>query len=228
MVFTHIRMRSSISLHQAMSLHYLFWLSCAPWHYHYCYTKTCMHVYMTSYHICNTTHNITYSRCLRFDKEALAEHTALIPSGPRLFQDRLQIERPTINTQCSCRMTGDWWHCGTQSGDTWGGYKWRRRELIVSLKQWWLESLWHPGADYDIAPPPPPHPAWLHSLPLASGIQLRFFSGRSREGGRLGYTPPSPASMVHIIMQPSISTIDSFFALFIHVHAWYRSGKCTV
>ena len=42
-------------------------------------------------------------------------------------------------------------------------------------------------------------------------------------GAAAGVSPPP--SMVYIIMQPSISTIDSFFALFIHMHAWYRSAK---
>ena len=97
--------------------------------------------------------------------------------------------------------------------------------------QWRREGLWHPGGrlSYGAPPPPPPTSCIRQSpLPFASGAVLHSdsvtLSGRSRGGGAAAGVSPPP-SMVYIIMQPSISTIDSFFALFILMHAWYRSAK---
>ena len=91
-----------------------------------------------------------------------------------------------------------------------------------------------PGGQIIIWCPPPP-PASVSrlclSLPALCYTDSVSLSGRSRGGGGGSGgippppPPPPPPSMVYIIMQPSISTIDSFFALFIHMHAWYRSAK---
>ena len=87
-----------------------------------------------------------------------------------------------------------------------------------------------PGGQIIIWCPPPTSCIRQSPLPFASGAVLHRLSfpqwqiqGGGGGGAAAGVSPPP--SMVYIIMQPSISTIDSFFALFIHMHAWYRSAK---
>ena len=91
-----------------------------------------------------------------------------------------------------------------------------------------------PGGQIIIWCPPPPPPASVSRLCLSlpalcyTVTQLPSVAdpgggGGGGGGAAAGVSPPP--SMVYIIMQPSISTIDSFFALFIHMHAWYRSAK---